>query len=203
MKVVTEAKTKDEAIQKALEELKVNLEDIMYTQEKIKGKLFKADTIKITAYTKDEVIIFMKDFIKELVNNMGIEVSFESNIREDQFNIKMFSDNNAILIGKNARTMKSIEMITKQRVQNELGIRVRLFLDVENYNDKRIKQLERLAINTAREVRNTKVEAVMDNMNSYERRIIHNKLTNFKGVTTTSEGEEPNRHIIIKPKEDK
>ena len=203
MKVVTEAKTKDEAIQKALEELKVNLEDIMYTQETIKGKLFKADTIKITAYTKDEIINFMKDFIKELVNNMGIEVSFESNIREDQFNIKMFSDNNAILIGKNARTMKSIEMITKQRVQNELGIRVRLFLDVENYNDKRIKQLERLAINTAREVRNTKVEAVMDNMNSYERRIIHNKLTNFKGVTTTSEGEEPNRHIIIKPKEDK
>jgi len=199
MKVVTEAKTKDEAIQKALEELKVNLEDIMYTQETIKGKLFKADTIKITAYTKDEVINFMKDFIKELVNNMGIEVSFESNIREDQFNIKMFSDNNAILIGKNARTMKSIEMITKQRVQNELGLRVRLFLDVENYNDKRIKQLERLAINTAREVRNTKVEAVMDNMNSYERRIIHNKLTNFKGVTTISEGEEPNRHIIIKP----
>lgn len=199
MKVVTEAKTKDEAIQKALEELKVNLEDIMYTQEKIKGKLFKADTIKITAYTKDEIINFIKDFIKELVNNMGIEVSFESNIREDQFNIKMFSDNNAILIGKNARTMKSIEMITKQRVQNELGIRVRLFLDVENYNDKRIKQLERLAINTAREVRNTKVEAVMDNMNSYERRIIHNKLTNFKGVTTISEGEEPNRHIIIKP----
>lgn len=199
MKVVTEAKTKDEAIQKALEELKVNLEDIMYTQETIKGKLFKADTIKITAYTKDEVINFMKDFIKELVNNMGIEVSFESNIREDQFNIKMFSDNNAILIGKNARTMKSIEMITKQRVQNELGLRVRLFLDVENYNDKRIKQLERLAINTAKEVRNTKVEAVMDNMNSYERRIIHNKLTNFKGVTTISEGEEPNRHIIIKP----
>lgn len=199
MKVVTEAKTKDEALQKALEELKVNLEDIMYTQETIKGKLFKADTIKITAYTKDEIINYMKDFISELVTNMGLEVSFETKIREDQFNIKMFSNNNAILIGKNARTMKSIEMITKQRVQNELGLRVRLFLDVENYNDKRIKQLERLAINTAREVRNTKVEAVMDNMNSYERRIIHNKLTNFKGVTTTSEGEDPNRHIIIKP----
>ena len=199
MKVVTEAKTKEEALTKALNEMKLELDEIMYTEETIKGKLFKADTIKITAYTKDEVINFMKDFIKELVNNMGIEVSFESNIREDQFNIKMFSDNNAILIGKNARTMKSIEMITKQRVQNELGLRVRLFLDVENYNDKRIKQLERLAINTAKEVRNTKVEAVMDNMNSYERRIIHNKLTNFKGVTTISEGEEPNRHIIIKP----
>ena len=199
MKVVTEAKTKDEALNKALEELKVNLEDVMYTHEIIKGKLFKADTIRINAYTKDEIINYMKDFISELVTNMGLEVSFETKIREDQFNIKMFSNNNGILIGKNARTMKSIEMITKQRIQNELGLRVRLFLDVENYNDKRIKQLERLAINTAREVKNTKVNAVLDNMNSYERRIIHNKLTDFKGVTTTSEGEEPNRHIIIKP----
>lgn len=43
------------------------------------------------------------------------------------------------------------------------------------------------------------MEVVLDNMNSYERRIIHNKLTNFKGVTTVSEGQEPNRHIIIKP----
>ena len=199
MKVVTEAKTKEEALTKALNEMKLELDEIMYTEETIKGKLFKADTVKINAYSKNEIMNFMKDFISEVINNMGLKVSFESNIRENQFNIKMFSDNNAILIGKNGRTMKSIEMITKQKVQNELGLRVKLFLDVENYNDKRIKQLERLAINTAREVRNTKVEVILDNMNSYERRIIHNKLTNFKGVTTTSEGEEPNRHIIIKP----
>ena len=130
---------------------------------------------------------------------MGIDVSFESNIRENQFNIKMFSDNNAILIGKGGRTMKAIETITKQMIQSKYGVRVRLFLDVENYNDKRIKQLERLAINTAKDVRNTKVEVHLDNMNSYERRVIHNKLTDFKGVTTESEGEEPNRHIVIKP----
>ena len=62
--------------------------------------------------------------------------------------------------------------------------------------------LERLAKNIAREVRNTGREVVMDNMNSYERRIVHNVLTDFKGVTTISEGEEPNRHIIVKPKKD-
>ena len=42
----------------------------------------------------------------------------------------------------------------------------------------------------------------MENMNSYERRIVHNVLTNFKGVITESEGEEPNRHVVVKPKED-
>ena len=111
----------------------------------------------------------------------------------------MFSDNNSILIGKNGRTMKAIEMLAKQKILVEYGLRVKLFLDVENYNEKRIKQLERLAITTAKEVSRTKVEAILDNMNSYERRIIHNKLTDFKGVTTISEGVEPNRHIIIKP----
>ena len=199
MKVVTEAKTKEEAVEKALKELNVEESEMFYSYEETKGKLFKAGSFKVTAYTKDDVMELMKNFIKELCSNLGIEVSFESNIREKQFNIKMFSDNNPILIGKGGRTMKAIETITKQKVQNDLGIRVKLFLDVENYNEKRIKQLERLAINTAKEVRNTKVEVALDNMNSYERRIIHNKLTNFKGVTTESTGEEPNRHIVIKP----
>lgn len=199
MHVVIEAKTKEEALNKALSELNLNVEDILYTEESVKGKLFKSGTIKIHAYSKDEIMDFMKEFITEVVEKLNISVSFETNIREKQFNIKMFSDNNPILIGKSGRTMKAIEMITKQKVQNEFGLRVKLFLDVENYNDKRISQLERLAIRTAKEVRETKMEVVLENMNSYERRIIHNKLTNFKGVSTISEGEEPNRHIIIKP----
>ena len=77
-----------------------------------------------------------------------------------------------------------------------------LNLDASDYKDKQVSHLERLAKNIAREVRNTGREVVMDNMNSYERRIVHNVLTDFKGVTTISEGEEPNRHIIVKPKKD-
>ena len=62
--------------------------------------------------------------------------------------------------------------------------------------------LERLAKRIAREVGQTKVAAKLDPMNSYERRIIHNILTNNKKVYTESEGEEPNRYVVIKPKED-
>lgn len=198
MKVVTEAKTKEEALKKALDELKVNENEIFYKEENIKGKLFKSGSVKIYAYTDDEILESIKKFITEIVTNMGLEVNFETNIRDKQFNLKMFSNNNAILIGKNARTMKAIEMLARQKIQVEYGIRVRIFLDVENYNEKRIKQLERLAITTAKEVSRSKIEVALDSMNSYERRIIHNKLVNFKGVTTISEGEEPNRHIIIK-----
>jgi len=74
----------------------------------------------------------------------------------------------------------------------------RIILDVEDYKDRQIKKIERLAKNLARDVVRTKTDVEMDNMNSYERRIVHNILSNFKGVTTESVGEEPNRHVVIK-----
>ena len=71
-------------------------------------------------------------------------------------------------------------------------------MDVEDYKDRQIKKLERLARNLARDVVRTKVDIEMDNMNSYERRIVHNILSDFKDVKTESKGEEPNRHVVIK-----
>ena len=68
--------------------------------------------------------------------------------------------------------------------------------------EKHEKSLEILAKKIAKEVATTKIEAKLDSMNSYERRIIHNTLTNNKKVYTESEGEEPNRYVIIKPKEE-
>ena len=70
---------------------------------------------------------------------------------------------------------------------------------MSNYKEKNQKRLEWLAKKTAKEVVETKMPVSLDNMTSYERRIIHNILTDFKGVKTESEGEEPNRHVVIKP----
>ena len=130
---------------------------------------------------------------------MDLDVKFETSRREKQITIKMFSDNNAILIGKNGQTLSALTTIVKQYVHNQIGLYPYINLDVENYKDKQVMYLERLAKTLAREVRSTKQEVVMENMNSYERRIVHNILTNFKGVKTESEGEEPNRHVVIKP----
>ena len=78
-----------------------------------------------------------------------------------------------------------------------------LILNVGNYNERHELYLQNLAKKIANEVKNTRQEVIMDNMNSYERRIVHNALANIKGVTTISEGEEPNRHIIVKPNAEK
>jgi len=132
---------------------------------------------------------------------MGLEVNFESMIREGQVIIKMYSNNNPILIGKNGQTLKALETICKQIIYNEIGSFPYLSLDVEDYKNKQLKRLERLAKNVAREVAKTKVEAKLDSMNSYERRVVHNALTNFRGVYTESTGEEPNRCVVVKPKD--
>ena len=198
---VYEGKSEEAVLEKALDNLKVTENEILIKKEKVKGGLFKGDTYKFTVIKVEDIQANIKEFLKELLNKMGLEVSFESSLREKQINIKMFSDNNAILIGKNGQTLSALTTIVKQYVYSQIGVYPYINLDVENYKDKQVMYLERLAKNIAKEVRNTKQEVVMENMNSYERRIVHNILTSFKGVKTESEGEEPNRHVVVKPSE--
>ena len=198
---VYEGKNEELVLKKALENLNVTENDILIKKEKIKGGLFKAETFKFTVIKVEDIQNSIKEFLGELLKLMDLDVKFETKQREKQINIKMFSDNNAILIGKNGQTLSALTTIVKQYIHNQIGIYPYINLDVENYKDKQIMYLERLAKNIAREVRSTKQEVVMENMNSYERRIVHNILTNFKGVKTESEGEEPNRHVVVKPAE--
>lgn len=199
---VYEGKDQEVVLKKVLEDLNVTENDFVYTKEEVKGKLFKSGTTKYHVYLNTDILEFIKDYLNTLLTEMGLEVKFESNIRDKQINIKMYSNNNPILIGKNGQTLTALTAVCKAAVFARIGVYPYLNLDASDYKDKQVSHLERLAKNIAREVRNTGREVVMDNMNSYERRIVHNVLTDFKGVTTISEGEEPNRHIIVKPKKD-
>ena len=198
--VELEAKTKEEAIKLATEKLNASESEIIYhVEEEITGKLFKSSNYKIKAITLTDLVEQIKEYLKAIIINLGLEVQFESSIRDRKINVAMYADNNAILIGKDGKTLKALETLVKQKVLNTYGVHITISLDVENYKEKRIKNLEYMAKKIAREVRSTKVEATLENMNSFERRIVHNILTDFKGVETTSEGEEQNRHVIIKP----
>lgn len=201
--VILEAKTKEEVLRKAMESLNASEQEIIYhIDEEEKGRLFKSASYKIIAITLIDVVEEIKEYLKEIITNMGLEVNFESSIRDRKIGIQMYADNNAILIGKNGQTLKALETLAKQRILNKYNYYLNISLDVENYKEKRIKNLEFLAKKIAREVRSTKVEVALEDMNSFERRVVHNALTNFKGVKTMSEGEEPNRHVIIKPIEE-
>ena len=196
---VFEGKNEESVLNKIKENLNISEEEILIKKEKIKAGLFKGETFKYSVIKNTDIVESVKEFLKELLNKMDLEVEFETSLREKQINIKMFSNNNAILIGKNGQTLSALTIIVKQYIFNQIGVYPYINLDVENYKDKQVMHLERLAKNIAREVRSTKEPVYMENMNAYERRIVHNVLTNFKGVKTESEGEEPNRHVVVKP----
>ena len=145
----------------------------------------------------------MKEYLKKVLTEMGLKVNLEVMKREDSVQITLYSDNNAILIGKNGRTLEALTTVLRQAIQTHFGVHFRFLLDVEEYKEKQQANLERLAKRVAKEVAISKIAAKLDPMNSYERRIVHNALNENKKVYTESEGVEPNRYVVIKPKEEK
>ena len=199
-KSIYEAKTLEEAKEKAADELNVNLDDLVINVLEEKSSLLKK-SVKIEVITFNDIVSYIKEVISEIMKLMGIDANLEIRRREESIAIKLFSDNNAILIGKNGRTIAALQLLLRQMVNNQVGRHISIVLDVENYKEKKMKNLEYLAKKIAREVRNTKVEVKLDSMNSYERRIVHSVLSDNKYVYTESVGEEPNRSVVIKPRD--
>lgn len=194
-------KTKEEAINNAKIALQEMEENLYINEIEVKNGLFNKK-VEIEVIRKDDVIDFIKEYIKELINNIGLTCNLEVKKRENGLNITVISDNNSILIGKNGRTLESINQIIKHMIHNEIGEYFPFVLDIGEYKVAREQKIESLAKRTAREVAKSKIAAKLDPMNSYERRIIHTILADNKKVITESEGEEPNRCVVIKPKED-
>ena len=195
--------TKEEAIQQAVEnlqELEENL--IILDGEEQKGGLFKSKKVEIIAIEKREVTKYIKEFLIELLKKLGFKANVEVKTKEGTPNYTIYSDNDSLLIGKNGKNLNALSLIVKENLQKEIKENYRFIIDVSDYKEKNDQRLVRLAKKIAREVKFSKIAAKLDPMNSYERRIIHNTLTNNKYVTTESEGEEPNRAVVIKPKED-
>lgn len=198
-----QGKTKEEAISLAtidLQEIESNL--IIKELETIKGGLFKTPKIEIEVIEKREVVKHIKEYIIKLLKDLGFQANVEIKNKEAIPTYIIYSDNDALLIGKNGKNLKALSIIVNQHVTKELGKSYKFIIDINSYKEKHEKQLEQLAKRIAKEVAQTKIETKMDSMNSYERRIIHNILANNKRVYTESEGEEPNRYVVVKPKED-
>lgn len=196
-------KTKEEAIQIAKEELQ-EIENNLFIKEleSTKGGLFKSKKVEIEVIEKREVVKYIKEYLIKILKAIGLTVNIEIKNKEEVPKYIIFSDNDALLIGKNGKNLQALSTIVIQHLNKELGFNYKFVLDVNEYKEKREKSLENLARKIAKEVANTKIDVKLDSMNSYERRIIHNTLTNNKKVYTESEGEEPNRYVVIKPKED-
>ena len=184
--------TEDECKLKCIEELDVYACDII-TKSVEENNEVKVDIIK-----KEDIINFIKEYIQNVAKSMNLEINSEIRESEEIFNVIMISNNNSILIGKEGRTLNSLQMLIRQAIQNETGFNIKVNLDASNYRAKKVKYFEYDIKNIVSEVQKTKMDVKLDPMNSYQRRIVHSLVSNYDNIDTESVGEEPNRCVVIK-----
>lgn len=197
-----EGKDKEEILEKILKELNCKKEDLFLKSEFIEGKLFKGSKYIVSVLKKKDVEKYIKEFFIEISNLMNINI--ESDVIEDNdiFNVKLVSDNNSILIGKDGRTLNSLQILIRQSLRNKVGLNIKLNLDVSNYKITKMKNIERLVNEIAKEVEETRLTVSLDSMNSYERRLVHTIVAEYPHLETISVGEAKDRHVTIKYKEE-
>lgn len=197
-----EGKTKEEAISKCITAENKKEEDFYIKESQIDGGLFKGKKIVIEALLKEEVINYIKNFISDLSNLMGITINSEVRENENIIKVLLVTDNNAIIIGKDGRTLEAIQLLIRQSINSKTGMNIKINVDSSNYKKNKEKNFEYEIVKIARQVEKTKIEAKLDPMNSYKRRIVHTIVSEFKNLESTSVGEVPERYVIISYKED-
>lgn len=193
-----EDKNKEEALKKCLMTMGKTKEEIYFQEREIEGRLFKSKKIEIKAIKKEEVIKYIKDYIFNIAKLTNIDIQSEVKEKDEIINIVLVTSNNAIIIGKDGRTLNSLQMLLRQSIKIKTDFSIKLNLDVSNYKNNKIKNIEYEIRKIAAEVLSSKIEAKLDSMNSYERRLVHTIVSEFSDLSTESEGEAPNRYVIIK-----
>ena len=188
--ITVSAKTVDEAVTKALIELKTTSDKLEYevVEEGSKGFLgLGAKPAVIRAKKKETVADRAIEFLTQIFDAMGMDVSIKSeyNEGEQELSLELEGGDMGILIGKRGQTLDSLQYL------------VSLIVNKETDGERRKETLETLAKNIAYKVKRTKRPVSLEPMNPYERRIIHAAIQNDKYVITRSEGEEPFRHVVI------
>lgn len=202
---VYDVKTMEEALPLAVEELGLSKDrlEITVLDEK-KGFLGFGGKLQVEVKAKEDGIDQGKEYLQMIMQANKGEGFIEKRIRGNvvEFNIDA-GELNGVLIGKNSKHLIALQTLVSMIINshyNEDEQKI-VKIDVGGYRKRRESTLERMAVDFGKQVAKTKQQIKLDNLNSYERKIIHDKLSTWKDVTTHSEGEEPDRYLIIEPKE--
>ena len=189
---------KEEIVEKSVKpEKPVEAEEVKETEE-------EQDTEPdVTIDRNDELFITSKNFLKQMIEDMGIDCDIESRTEGNmiKFNIMCSEESDiGIIIGKRGETLDSLQYIVNLVTNRNSDTYIRVILDCNQYRSKRERSLQKLARRLADKAVQTGRDIKLEPMNPYERRIIHTYLQNDEKVNTFSQGNEPNRRVIIKRK---
>lgn len=224
--IVKTAKTVAEAIESALAELGVAKEaaTIEVISEPANGFLglgSKDAEVKVTADVaeeEEEVVYYGDDesfegdavseaeeaavqFVAEVLSGIGIHGNMDSYREDDAIYISVSGGDCGAAIGRHGETLDAISYMTNLIANKHSEERVHVHLDVGGYRKHREQVIKNLADRAVSKVRKTGRKVAMEAMNPAERRVVHAYLQNVEGIATHSEGDEPNRRVIVTPEE--
>lgn len=203
MKVIeSTGKTVDEAIAAGLAELGISREraQVEVLQEPVKKGIFGllgTTTARVRVLVQEDPGETAVAFLEKVCQAMGVEAGFVVFQDGDFWHINISGPELGILIGRRGDTLEALQYITNLAVGRQIAERVRIIVDVEGYRQRREETLVRLAKRLSEKVKRTGGRVVLEPMNPHERRIIHTALQDESWVATFSEGEEPNRRVVI------
>ena len=152
---------------KDLEECRVKCLDNLdvYNNEILIKEINSDNCVSIDVIKKEDIIKYIEDYIKELSNNMNIEMKSNIYEEDDVFFVRINSNNNSILIGKDGKTLNSIQYLLRKTISNITGFNVNVNIDVSNYKKKIEKRFENEIKQIINEVLKSKIETKLDPMN--------------------------------------
>lgn len=150
-------------------------------------------------YGEKEIIKVCEDFLEGLFEKMQVDAEISCEKKDGNITFNANGEMVNRLIGKRGETMNAIQEILSIVARNAGNRDCKVYFDVEDYKARREETLVALAKRTASKAVKIGKPIKLDNMSAYERKIIHTALQEFDGVTTKSEGEEPNRHLVVIP----
>ncbi|WP_017756754.1 RNA-binding cell elongation regulator Jag/EloR [Calidifontibacillus oryziterrae] len=195
--------TVDEAIESALNDLKVSKEkvDISIIDEGKKGLfgVFGSRPAIVKLTVKFDPMMEAQSFLESVIKSMGITANIDTTRNGREVTFKISGEQIAILIGKRGQTLNSLQYLV-QLVANKYSQEyLTVVVDAEDYRLRRKETLENLALRLANKAMKTKTKVVLEPMPSFERKIIHTVLFDVNGISTISDGVDPNRHVVIVP----
>lgn len=160
----------------------------------------------IGAYVKAKVTLNLdpieegKKYLLQLLSDLCLEGTVEVDSAQHSVTFNIDSNNNGMIIGREGKTLQAIQTLTSQVVNQYTKSHLKVLVDINGYKQQHNQKIEYFARKIAKEVTQTKIDAKLDPMNAYDRRLIHQALSDWKHIQTVSEGADPNRYIMIKYK---
>ncbi len=199
-----EGRTVEDAITNALVEMGVTSDQVVVEviDEGAKGlfSMFSKKQAKVKVFRKENLDNVARKFLEDVFRDMNLVVDIDTSLNDNNLDIHLKGESMGLLIGKRGQTLDALQYLVSLVVNKASASYVRVKIDTENYRGKRKETLENLAFGLAKKARKTGRKQFLEPMNPNDRRIIHSTLQNFNGVSTSSEGNEPFRKVVIVPK---